>query len=113
MRRNLFVADPRQSFTADPPWAQMWGTRNEWEGATETEKSTETLASPTWPASSHGSGYSAGWGASLTVLVKLSQSHACAHPPKGFGMVRVCVCCVTAEFKSAPSLCRCPSDFTK
>lgn len=78
-------------------------------------KSTETLASPaspTWPASSRGSGYSAGWGVSLTVLVKLSQSHACAHPPKVFGMV--CVCCVTTEFKkSAPSLCRCPSNFTK
>lgn len=67
----------------------------------------KTLASLTWPASSRG----AGWGASLTVLVKLSQSHACAHPPKEFGMV--CVCCVATEFKSAPSLCRCPSDFTK
>lgn len=111
MRRNLFVVDPRQSFTADPPWAQMRGTRNKWEGAIETEKSREILASLTWPASSCGSVYSAGWGTSLTVLVKLSQSQVCAHPPKEFGIV--CLCCVTAEFKSTPNPCRCPSDFTK
>lgn len=111
MRRNLFVVDPRQSFTADPPWAQMRGTRNKWEEAIETEKSTEILASPTWPASSCGSVYSAGWGAALTVLAKLSESQACAHPPKEFGIL--CLCCVTAEFKSTPNPCRCPPDFTK
>lgn len=74
------------------------------------EKSWRLRRGP-WPASSRGSVYSAGWGTSLTVLVKLSQSQVCAHPPKEFGIV--CLCCVTAEFKSTPNPCRCPSDFTK